>query len=218
MVTQGDARVYTDQSKWPLGSVGTAVGILDRDGTGRVTLPQNGPGAHACPGTEPCHHEFSDACARVEGANDARARRRATEERRRPGDSGRPADGQLAALAPVDVSRVLGDRSEMGTAAIRTDRTDLSARAVYEACKRRQAAGHPLETYGDTPGAGAGGGHSRDAGHGDCARTPRKVRACGAPDGWRAMPARRRVGALRGKLGIDPTDLSLLGEQGDVPT
>jgi len=32
------------------------------------------------------------------------------------------------------------------------------------------------------------------------------------------MPARRRVGALRGKLGIDPTDLSLLGEQGDVPT
>ena len=116
------------------------------------------------------------------------------------------------------MSRVLGDRSEMGTAAIRTDRTDLSARAVYEACKRRQATGHPLETYGDTPGAGAGGGHSRDAGHGDCARTPRKVRACGAPDGWRAMPARRRVGALCGKLGIDPTDLSLLGEQGDVPT
>ena len=153
VVTQGDARVYTDQSKWPLGSVGTAVGILDRNGTGRVTLPQNGPGAHACPGTEPCHHEFSDACARVEGANDARARRRATEERRRSGGSGRPADGQLAALAPVDVSRVLGDRSEMGTAAIRTDRTDLSARAVYEACKRRQAAGHPLETYGDTPGA-----------------------------------------------------------------
>ena len=153
MVTQGDARVYTDQSKWPLGSVGTAVGILDRNGTGRVTLPQNGPGAHACPGTEPCHHEFSDACARVEGANDARARRRATEERRRSGGSGRPADGQLAALASVDVSRVLGDRSEMGTAAIRTDRTDLSARAVYEACKRRQAAGHPLETYGDTPGA-----------------------------------------------------------------
>lgn len=64
----------------------------------------------------------------------------------------------------------------------------------------------------------AGGGYSRDAGHGDCARTPRKVRACGAPDGWRAMPARRRVGALYGKLGIDPTDLSLLGEQDDVPT
>ena len=137
----------------------------------------------------------------------------------------------------------------MGTAAIHTDRTDLSARAVYEACKQRQAAEHLLKTYGDTlgtdatwmrgdeateglllpshlsatiataiPGAIAAAGHSRDAGHGDCARTPRKVRACGAPDGWRAMPARRRVGALRGKLGIDPTDLSLLGEQGDVPT
>ena len=94
---------------------------MDRNGTGRVTLPQNGPGAHACPGAEPCHHEFSDACARVEGANDARARRRATEERRRPGGSGRPADGRLAALASVDVSRVLGDRSEMCFGSIRTE-------------------------------------------------------------------------------------------------
>ena len=131
------------------------MGILDRDGTGRVTLPQNGPGAHACPGTEPCHHEFSDACARVEGANDARARARTTEERRRSGGSGRPADGRLAALAPVDVSRVLGDRSEMGTAAIHTDRTDLSARAVYEVYKQRQAVEHLFKTYGDTLGMDA---------------------------------------------------------------
>ena len=43
----------------------------------------------------------------------------------------------------------------MGAAAIRADRTDLSARAVHEACRRRRAAGHLLETYGDTPGAGA---------------------------------------------------------------
>ena len=70
-----------------------------------------------------------------------------------------------------------------GTITIRTDRTDLSARAACEACERRQAAGHPLETYGDTPGAGAGGGHSRDAGHGDCARTPCEVRARRTPDG-----------------------------------
>ncbi len=53
------------------------------------------------------------------------------------------------------MSRALGDRPGMGTAAIRTDRTDLSARAVYEACRQRQAAGHLLKTYGDTPGAGA---------------------------------------------------------------
>ena len=224
------------------------MGILGRDGTGRVTLPQNGPGAHAYPGTEPCHHEFSDACARVEGANDARARRRATEERRRPGGSGRPADGQLAALASVDVSRVLGDRSEMGTAAIRTDRTDLSARAVYEACKQRQAAERLLKTYGDTlgtdatwmrsdeategllpshlsatiataiPEAIAAAGHSRDVNYRDCARMLRKVRACRTPDGWQAMPAQRRVSTLRGKLGIDPMDLSLLGGQAGVPT
>ena len=68
------------------------------------------------------------------------------------------------------------------------------------------------------PGAIAAVGHSRDVSHGDCARTPRKVRACGAPDGWRAMPARRRVGAPCRKLGIDPSDLSLLGGQTNVPT
>ena len=76
------------------------MGILDRDGTGRVTLPQNGPGAHACPGTEPCHHEFSDACAHVEGANDARARGRATEERRRPGTRAGPPTGSSRPWRP----------------------------------------------------------------------------------------------------------------------
>ena len=147
------------------------------------------------------------------------------------------------------MSRALGDRPGMGTAAIRADRTDLSARAVHEACRRRRAAGHLLETYGDTPGAGAtwvrgdeateglllpshlsatiataipgaiaAAGHSRDAGHGDCARTLREAGARGTPDGWQAMPAQRRVSTLRGKLGIDPMDLSLLGGQAGVPT
>ena len=68
------------------------------------------------------------------------------------------------------------------------------------------------------PEAIAATGHSRDVGHGDCARTLRKVRARRTPDGWQAVPARRRVGAPCGRLGIDPTDLSLLGGQGDVPT
>ena len=67
------------------------------------------------------------------------------------------------------------------------------------------------------PGAIAAAGHSRDAGHGDCARMLRKVRACRTPDGWQAVPARRRVSTLRGKLGIDPTDLSLLGVQAGAP-
>lgn len=66
-----------------------------------------------------------DACARVEGNSDVRA----AEERRGSRGSGRPGDGQLAALALVDVSRALGDRP--GTdAAIRTDWADLSARAA----------------------------------------------------------------------------------------
>ena len=146
------------------------------------------------------------------------------------------------------MSRALGDRPGMGTAALRTDRTDLSARAAYGACRQRQAAGHLLKTYGDTlgtgatrvrgdeategllpshlsatiataiPGAIAAAGHSRDAGHGDCARTLREAGARGTPDGWQAMPARRRVSTLRGKLGIDPMDLSLLEGQAGVPT
>ena len=137
----------------------------------------------------------------------------------------------------------------MGAAAIRADRTDLSARVAYKACRQRQAAGHLLETYGDTPGAGAtwvrgdeateglllpshlsatiataipeaiaAAGHSRDAGHGDCVRMLREAGARGTPDGWQAVPAWRRVSTLRGKLGIDPTDLSLLGGQAGVPT
>ena len=53
------------------------------------------------------------------------------------------------------MSRALGDRPGMGAAAIRADRTDLSARVAYEACRQRQAAGHLLETYGDTLGTGA---------------------------------------------------------------
>ena len=128
-------------------------------------------------------------------------------------------------------------------------RTDLSARAVYEVYRQRQAVEHLLKTYGDTlgtdatwvrgdeateglllpshlsatiataiPEAIAAAGHSRDAGHRDCARMLRKVRARGTPDGWQAVSARRRVSTLRRKLGIDPMDLSLLGGQAGVPT
>ena len=63
----------------------------------------------------------------------------------------------------------------------------------------------------------AAAGHSRDVSHGDCVQMLRKVRASGTPDGWQAVPARRRVSTLRGKLGIDPTDLSLLGVQAGAP-
>lgn len=75
-------------------------------------------------GIEPCHRG-TPTPARVEGDSDARA----AEERHRSRGSGRPSDGQLAALALVDVSQALGDRP--GTdAAIRTDWADLSARAT----------------------------------------------------------------------------------------
>ena len=68
------------------------------------------------------------------------------------------------------------------------------------------------------PGAIAATGHSRDVSYRDCVQMLRKVRACRTPDGWQAVPARRRVGAPCRKLGIDPSDLSLLRGQTNVPT
>lgn len=68
------------------------------------------------------------------------------------------------------------------------------------------------------PGAIAAAGHSRDVSHGDCVQALSKAGACGTPDGWQAMPARRRVDTPCRKLGIDPSDLSLLGGQTNVPT
>ena len=218
--------------------------VHDGRGISCMTLPQEGLDIHVYLDTEPCHHEFSDACARVEGANDARAARREAGARRRSRGSGRLSDEQLAALAPIDVADALGDRSEMGTVTIRTDRTDLSARAVYEVYRQRQAVEHLFKTYGDTLGmdatwmrsdeategllflnhlsatiataileAIAAAGHSRDVSYRDCVQMLRKVRACRTPDGWRAVPVQRKVGALCEKLGVDPTDLSLLGGQ-----
>lgn len=115
-----------------------------------MTLPQDGFNVHVFLDTELYHHEMSDATARLEGANDARAAKRAAEESRRSRGSGRLTDEQLAALAPMDVAAALGDRSEMGTVTIRTDRRDLSARAVYEVYKQRQAVEQFFKTYGDT--------------------------------------------------------------------
>ena len=61
-------------------------------------------------------------------------------------------------------------------------------------------------------------GHSRDVSYRDCVRMLRKVRACRTPDGWQAVPVQRKVGALCGKLGIDPADLSLLGGDASMLT
>ena len=207
-----------------------------------MTVEEDGFNVHVYLDTELYHHEFSDACARAEGENDRREARRLAEERRRSRGSGRLTDDELAALAPVDVASALGDRSEMGTLTIRTDRCDLSARAVYEAYKQRQAVEQFFKTYGDTLEldatwmrsdeaaegllflnhlsatiatsileAIAAAGHSRDVSYRDCVQALRKVRACRMADGgWQAVPTHRKVAALCGKLGIDPTDLSLL--------
>ena len=37
------------------------------------------------------------------------------------------------------------------------------------------------------------------------------------PDGWQVVPVRRKVGALRKRFDLDPTNLSLLGGQAGVP-
>ena len=56
----------------------------------------------------------------------------------------------------------------------------------------------------------AAAGHARDVSYKDCVQMLRKVRACRTPGGWQAVPVQRKVRALCEKLGIDPSDLSLL--------
>ena len=218
--------------------------LPQRDGDGEVAF-----NVHLFLDTELFHHEMSDATARLEGANDRAEAKRAAEERRRSRGSSRLTDAQLADLAPVSVAGALGDRSEMGTVTIRTDRTDLSARAVYEVYKQRQAVEQFFKTYGDTLEMDAmwmrsdeategllflnhlsatiatrilesiaAAGHSRDVSYKDCVQLLRKVRACRTPQGWQAVPVQRKVGTLCKKLGIDPTDLSLLEETADMLT
>ncbi|MCI1498327.1 MAG: transposase [Atopobiaceae bacterium] len=215
-----------------------------------MTVREDGFNVHVYLDTELYQHEFSDACARLEGASDARAAKRDAELKRRARGSGRLTDAELAALGPVDISAALGDRSEMGTVAIRTDRTDLSASAVYGIYKQRQAVEQFFKTYGDTLGMDAtwmksdeategllflnhlsaviatdmleaisAAGHSRDVSYKDCIQMLRKVRACRMSDGsWQAVPVQKRVAALCGKLGIDPSDLSLLEAGPGMPT
>ena len=55
-------------------------------------------------------------------------------------------------------------------------------------------------------------------------RRPRGLRAGAVrgqglrdPDGWQVVPVRRKVGALRKRFDLDPTNLSLLGGQAGVP-
>ena len=211
-----------------------------------MTLPQDGFNVHVYLDTELFHHELSDATSRLEAANERKDAKRAIEEGRRSRGKGRLTDAQLAALEPVDIASALGDRSEMGTVAIRTDKTDLSARAVYEIYKRRQAVEQFFKLYGDTLEmdatwmgsdeategllflnhlsatiatrileAIAEAGHSGDVSYKDCVQMLRKVRAYKTPDGWHAGPVQRKVAALCRKLGIEPSDLSLLEGKGD---
>lgn len=71
--------------------------------------------------------------AHVEGDSDVRA----AEERHRSRGSGRPGDGQLAALALVDVSRALGDRPGDGRRHTHQPGRPLRA-GGYEVYKQRQ--------------------------------------------------------------------------------
>ena len=213
-------------------------------GVSCMTIEEDGFNVHVYLDSELYYHEFSDATARLEGENDRRGAKRAAEKRRRSRGASRLTDDELAGLEPVSVAEALGDRPEMGTVTIRTDRLDLSARAVYEVYKQRQAVEQFFKTYGDTLEMDAtwmrsdeategllflnhlsatiatrilesisAAGHSRDVSYRDCVQMLRKVRACRTPDGWQSVPVQRKVASLCKKLGIDPTDLSLLSEK-----
>ncbi|QUC04072.1 MAG: hypothetical protein DUD39_03955 [Coriobacteriaceae bacterium] len=168
--------------------------------------------------------------------------KRAAELKRRARGRGRLTDAQFAALEPENVAAKLAERAETGTLTIRTDRCDLSGRAIYELYKQRQGVEQFFKIYGDTLRldeategllflnhlcatiaarileAIAATGHSRGVSYEDCVQTLHKVRACRTEGGWQAVPVKKRTAALCGKLGIDPTDLSLLEPRPDVQT
>ena len=72
------------------------------------------------------------------------------ERARRELGKGRLTDEQLAKLEPVSVTDSLSGRESMGTITVRTSRSDLSAKAVYEILKQRQAVEQFFKTYDDT--------------------------------------------------------------------
>lgn len=114
------------------------------------TFPQDGFDVHLFFDADLFADEMADLTARLEGRSDAAAARRAAELERRARGKGRLTDGQLAELEPVDVTAAYAERAEMGTLAIRTDRTDLTPRAVYEIYKQRQAVEQLFKTYDDS--------------------------------------------------------------------
>ena len=117
-----------------------------------MTLPQDGFVVHVYLDTEPCYREFSDATARLEGREDAKAAKAEAERARRERGKGKLTDEQLEALGPVSLTDSLADRKAMGTISVRTNRTDLSAKTVYCILKQRQAVEQFFKTYDDTLG------------------------------------------------------------------
>ena len=115
-----------------------------------MTLPQEGFVVHVYLDTELYFREFSDATARLEGREDAKAAKADAERKRRERGKGRLSDEQLAELGPSRIADALADRESMGTITIRTNRQDLSAKAVYEIFKQRQAVEQFFKTYDDT--------------------------------------------------------------------
>jgi transposase len=115
-----------------------------------MTLPQDGFVVHVYLDTELYFREFSDATARLEGREDAKAARAEAERGRRERGKGRLSDEQLAKLDPVSITDSLADRKAMGTISVRTNRADLSAKTVYCILKQRQAVEQFFKTYDDT--------------------------------------------------------------------
>ena len=115
-----------------------------------MTLPQDGFVVHVYLDTELYYREFSDATARLEGREDAKAAKAEAERARREQGKGKLTDEQLTKLDPVSITDSLADRRAMGTITVRTNRTDLSAKTVYCILKQRQAVEQFFKTYDDT--------------------------------------------------------------------
>ncbi len=91
--------------------------------------------------------ESADLVARLENKNAGLDKKRRAEHKRRAKGKGRLTEAELAALEEIPVIEHVGDRREMGTIAIRTNRLDLNSNQVYAIYKERQSIEQLFKTY-----------------------------------------------------------------------
>ena len=113
-------------------------------------LRKDGYAIHVYMDTALFTNEMSDLASKVEKENANILARKNAEEKRRKKGKARLTDDEFNALQPVDFKGSYGDRTGIGTIALRTNDMDANGAQVYYLYKRRQAIEAFFKTYDDS--------------------------------------------------------------------